>query len=282
MSTPENLTRPALILVAHGSSRHPHSIEPMLELARLIEQRKLFAEVKAVFMKGEPKVAIPSALVKARPIIVVPMFMGQGYYTDTLVPLALDLENDPSILYTAPVGTHSAMPGLLLKRALLTAEKAKLPPQTSTLYLVAHGSSRPGGSGETAQSILQALRKMGRFSQVELGFLEQEPRAEFWRDTLPKSDVIILPLLVATGAHANQDLPRIFGPAEDSGDSSVSRQKGHTARRVIVASSLGVEPDLVDLVIELATCHYDTSKYQQSVPIEHIDPDTTVVPEPSL
>ena len=274
--------KPALILVAHGSARHPEAALPFLELARRIQERGCFAEVKAVFMKGSPAIAPPATLVSARPIVVVPVFMGKGYYTDVLVPKSLGLDQDPSIVYTPPVGTHPAMPPLLMARALDTAARSQLDHKTAALYLVAHGSSRPEGSGETALSILSALRAMGRFAQVELGFLEQQPRAEFWRDSLPKGDVIVLPLLVAAGTHANRDLPRIFGIPATHGDGTENIPFGPAGRRVVLASSIAAEPDLVDLVIELATCHYDKSNARQNVPNEHFDPDSSVVTDPTL
>lgn len=278
-SAPAAAPRPALILVAHGAPNFPQSAQLLFDLARAVEQRGLFAEVKAVFMKGEPQAARAVSLVAARPIVVVPMFMGRGYYTDVLVPKALGVDADTSILYTPPVGTHPAMPLLLMKHVLKTAISHTLIPASTLLYLVAHGSSRPGGSGDTAYAIAQTLRRITPFKRVELGFIEQEPKAEFWRDKLPESDVIILPLLAATGAHASLDMPRIFGFG--AGDPLLRSENG---RRVVLAESIGGEPDLVDLVVELATCHYDGSKYPENVLNQdpNVDTDSTVVSEPAV
>ena len=46
----------ALVLVGHGSTRHPDGAAPVLALAEDIRRRALFAQVAAVFMKSAEKV----------------------------------------------------------------------------------------------------------------------------------------------------------------------------------------------------------------------------------
>ena len=242
---------PDLLLVAHGSASHPGSVVPVLELARLTAARGVFRQVKAVFMKTRPA-AQPAAIEAGRPTIVMPIFIGRGYYTETLVPDALGIKDDPLIVYTPPIGADPAFPAILMKRAVTAAAQAGLSCGSATLYLVAHGSARPGGNSATADAILDAMRRMAVFEHVELGFLEQNPKAEFWRDSHPDSPIIALPLLVAAGAHTSHDMPRIFGFGD--GAFGIRRERG---RCVVLVSSIGIESDLVDLVIELANRHRD-------------------------
>jgi sirohydrochlorin cobaltochelatase len=63
----------------------------------------------------------------------------------------------------------------------------------------------------------------------------------------PTGDLVVLPLLVAQGTHASQDIPPLFnlkagecGPVEVAG------------RRVRMATGLGAEPELVDIVATMA------------------------------
>jgi sirohydrochlorin cobaltochelatase len=242
---------PSLLLVAHGSSRHPNSVRPVQEIAELIAARGLFKSVKAVFMKAEP-LANEDALDRDGPTIVVPIFMGQGYYTDTVVPKILGVVGNPRVTYTAPLGTHPRIADLMMNRALAAARYHQVQTDQAVLYLVAHGSAKSAASGDSAAKIETALRQMGLFKQVELGFLEQEPKAEFWRDSVSNDPIIILPLLVAAGTHTNQDIPSLFGFEDGIGGHRVEN-----GRPVVLASSIGIEPDLVDLVIDLAKCHYD-------------------------
>ncbi len=239
--------RPALILVGHGSARHPDSARPIHDLAATLRASGRFAEVTAAFMKQAPFLAPPETLVQARRVVVVPIFAGTGYYTDTLIPRAMKLDGPRTlrdgrvILYTPPAGGHPRMPALLCRRAALAAAAAGMEPADTALILVAHGSGRPGGAGETPRRIEAAITEMGVFAETHLVFLEQAPFATGWRDLTPRRQVVALPLLVARGTHASEDIPPLFqASAADPG------------RRIALAAGLGEEPDLADIVLDLA------------------------------
>ncbi|CAA7626930.1 conserved hypothetical protein [Candidatus Terasakiella magnetica] len=243
----------ALILVGHGSARHPDGAAPVLALAEEVRRRGVFAEVAAVFMKQYPPLALAERMVSAPNVIVVPVFAGRGYFTDSLIPAEIGLTGPVThrdgriFFYTAPAGTHPRIPELMARRAEAIAETAGMTPDGCSLLLIAHGSSRPGGAGETPRAIAQSLAAMNRFHDVALTFLEQEPKAETWAERVQASDVIALPLLVAQGMHASQDIPPLFGLK--AGESGPIPAQGH---RVVLATGLGAEPDLVDLILEIA------------------------------
>ena len=233
----------ALVLVGHGSARHPDGALPVLALAEEIRHRGLFAEVTAVFMKQPPGVAQAEQMVSARIVYVVPVFAGQGYYTDELIPREMRLDGpmtcrDGRVFhYTPPAGTHADIPDLLVRRAETVAAGAGMDPAKAALLLIAHGSKRPGGAGATPRSIAAAVAAMNRFAEVGLVFLEQDPPARDWREVVTAHDVVALPLLVAQGTHASQDIPPLFA--------------GVTDRRVALGTGLGGERELVDVVLDL-------------------------------
>lgn len=233
----------ALVLVGHGSARHPDGSLPVLALAEEIRRRGLFSEVAAVFMKQDPSVAEAERLVSARTVYVVPVFAGQGYYTDELIPRQMRLDGPTTCRdgrvfhYTPPAGTHADIPDLMARRGETVAKSAGMAPERTALLLIAHGSKRPGGAGVTPRSIAAALSAMGRFAEVGLVFLEQDPPAGDWRSVVSAHDVVALPLLVAQGAHASQDIPPLF--------------EGVTDRRVALGTGLGGERELVDVVLDL-------------------------------
>ena len=245
---------PAVILVGHGSDTVPEALQPLMSVAEQVAALGKFSEVRAVFMRGQPAACPPETLVAAKTIIVVPMFMGRGHYTDVLVPRALGLNADGRaeragriILTTPPVGTHPAMPDLVAARAAEAATQAGLHLADSTVYLVAHGSTRPGGSGETAKAILSGVRGTRACPRVQLGFLEQEPLAQHWRTTVPTGPLVVVPLLAAPGAHASRDIPALFGFAPHGPD--VTWDQG---RKVVLAAVQGTESRLAGLVADLA------------------------------
>lgn len=242
----------ALVLVGHGSTRHPDGAAPVLALADDIRRRGLFAEVTAVFMKQSPTLAEAEAMVRSATVFVVPVFAGKGYYTDTLIPREMRLggpvtERDGRrFLYTPPAGTHPMIPGIMACRAEGVAAAVGMTVADSSLLLIAHGSSRPGGAGETPRAIAAAIVAMQRFAEVELVFLEQAPLAETWAARVSRRDVVALPLLVAQGMHASRDIPPLFGLGE--GKRGPVEAQGH---RVVLAAGLGAEPDLVAVILDM-------------------------------
>ena len=56
-----------------------------------------------------------------------------------------------------------------------------------------------------------------------------------------------MPLLVAQGMHASQDIPPIFGL--EAGQRGPVEIRGH---RVALATGLGAEPELVEVILDMA------------------------------
>lgn len=243
----------AIVLVGHGSARHPESAAPILALAEALRQRGPWAEVAAVFMKQSPRLEQGLDLVHAKQVVVIPVFAGKGYYTDSLIPQgmgldgALTLREGRRIIYTAPAGGHPRIPGLMACRADGVARECGWRPQDTSLLLIAHGSSRPGGAGDTPRAIAAAIAHHQHFAEVELTFLEQAPFAETWEEVVHGPRVVALPLLVAQGMHASQDIPPLFGLS--SGQTGPVAINGRVVR---LATGLGAEPELVDIIAEMA------------------------------
>ncbi len=240
----------ALILVGHGSARHPESAGPILALAADLKARGAFAEVAAVFMKQAPRLDQALDLVTAERVVVVPVFAGKGYYTDVLIPREMGLtgpvtrRDGREILYTEAAGCDPRIPGLMACRADGVVRSAGIDPTTASLLLIAHGSARPGGSGETPKAIAAAIAGMDHFAETRLAFLEQEPYARDWPALLTGTgEVVVLPLLVAQGMHASQDIPPLFGlmPGQ-TGPVDIH------GKRVRMAMNLGAEPELAEII----------------------------------
>lgn len=241
---------PVLVLVAHGSEKRPQSTDFLHDLARDLREQGAVSSVTALFMRGQPSVTAFPLIVGAAedaPVVVVPVFMGRGYYTDELVPAALRLQRCPAnVIYADPVGCHPAMPDLIAAKARSVAKVAGLEPGGVNLMLVAHGSSRPGGSGDTPKAMAQAIAAGGEFAAVEASFLEQEPKAGEWRRIFPQGDVVVIPLVLSQGLHGTRDIPAAFGFGPEGG----VRQDG--GRIIALATGLGGEPELGRMVVETA------------------------------
>ena len=88
----------ALLIVGHGSTVNPDSSMPSLAHASEIRRRNLFADVACAFWKEEPSLRDATfffADPAIREVYVVPNFISEGYFTETVIPreLRADREN---------------------------------------------------------------------------------------------------------------------------------------------------------------------------------------------
>jgi sirohydrochlorin cobaltochelatase len=82
----------ALLIVGHGSTVNPDSSAPTLAHAVEIRRRNIFAEVSCAFWKEEPSLRDAlSIFPEAREVFVVPNFISEGYFTQTVIPRELEL-----------------------------------------------------------------------------------------------------------------------------------------------------------------------------------------------
>jgi len=106
----------ALLIVAHGSTVNPDSSAPTLAHAAEIRRRKIFADVECAFWKEEPSLRDAKFLFdpkSIREVCVVPNFISEGYFTQTVIPRELELNgattkqaNGQTWKYRQPVGNH--------------------------------------------------------------------------------------------------------------------------------------------------------------------------------
>src|SRR5213082_1023157 len=138
----------ALLIVAHGSTVIPVSSAATLAHAAEIRRREIFAGVESAFWKEEPSLRDAIFLFDPeliREVCVVPNFISEGYFTQTVVPRELDLNgrvtkrpNGQIWKYCEPVGSDPRMTDLLLQRAREIAPG--VPEAETSLLIVAHGT----------------------------------------------------------------------------------------------------------------------------------------------
>lgn len=245
----------ALVLAAHGSSRHPGSRLPTERLAEAIRRRGCFAEVATCYLKEPPFVGDALSLVAAETVYVVPNFAAEGDMTRRQVPTAMGLtgrvtrRGHRQIHYTEPVGSHPQIPRFLRRRVDTVLEANALAAPSVSVLLVGHGSSRPGSSA-TAEAIADALRHGGGYGEVLTAFLEQEPRVAAWADRVSFPHVVVAPLLIAEGLHGSEDIPPVFGLA--AGEQGSAHAAGH---RVWLCPGIGDSAEIADIVLDrVAAC----------------------------
>jgi sirohydrochlorin cobaltochelatase len=273
----------ALLIIGHGSTVNPDSSAPTLAHATEIRRRKVFAEVGCAFWKEEPSLRDALFLFdpeSIREVYVVPNFISEGYFTQTVMPRELELNgrttnrsNGQLWKYCEPVGNHSMMTELLLKRASEVAQDAD--PAETSLLIVAHGTDLNENSAVAAKREAEKIRTLGKYAAVLNAYMEEPPLVSDWQKLTRTPNVIVVPFFISDGLHSYEDIPRLLGlpschpkplgsltgsldSARDDVESSGREVFRHNpykvgGRSLFYAPSIGTDAGFADIIIAQAT-----------------------------
>jgi sirohydrochlorin cobaltochelatase len=267
----------ALLIVAHGSTVNPDSSAPTLAHAAEIRRRKTFADVECAFWKEEPSLRDAIFLFdpeSIREIYVVPNFISEGYFTQTVVPRELELNgritkrsNGQVWKYCEPIGNHPMMTELLLKRASEVAPGVD--PAESSLLIVAHGTDLNENSAVAAKREAEKIRALGKYATVLNVYMEEPPLVSDWRKLTKTRHVVVVPFFISDGLHSYEDIPVLLGIAVAAGvdrgrpgSAPPATARGEIFRRnpyniegrsLFYAPSIGTEAGLANIIVEQAS-----------------------------
>jgi sirohydrochlorin cobaltochelatase len=287
-------TSSALLIVAHGSTVNPDSSAPTLAHAAEIRRRKVFEDVGCAFWKEEP--SLRDAIFLCDPesihdVYVVPNFISEGYFTQTVVPRELELNgrittrsNGQVWRYCDPVGNHPMMTDLLLRRALDIAPG--IDPGETSLLIAAHGTDLNENSAVAAKREAERIRELGKYREVFNVYMEEPPLVADWRKLTKTSNVVVVPFFISDGLHSYEDIPVLLGipschperseakskdPAanplgnftgsvDSAGDDIESKRRevfrrnpyNIDGRSLFYAPSIGTDPGFADIIVEQA------------------------------
>jgi len=119
-----------LAVVGHGTNRNENSAKAIEYHADRIRERGRFDEVMALFMDEDPEVDDVADLFSTPDVVVVPLFVADGFHTQEDIPEDVGLTDDyrdgydvptevagVNIWYAGAVGTEDLMADVLLERA---------------------------------------------------------------------------------------------------------------------------------------------------------------------
>jgi len=265
----------ALLIVAHGSTVNLDSSAPTLAHAAEIRRRKIFADVECAFWKEEPSLRDALFLFdpeSIREVYVVPNFISEGYFTQTVVPRELELNgpitkrsNGQIWRYCEPVGNHPLMTELLLRRAQEIAPG--VPQNEATLLIVAHGTDLNENSAVAAKREAEKIRALGKYASVLNVYMEEPPLVSDWRKLTKTHHVVVVPFFISDGLHSYDDIPGLLGivdapPSPRSSHEGATRRRVHEVfrrnpytidnRSLFYAPSIGTDPGFADIILEQA------------------------------
>jgi sirohydrochlorin cobaltochelatase len=115
--------RTALVLLGHGTDLNKNSGGVVYLNAERIRARGIYDLVEVGFLDQEPEIGAVVDGVEAENVILIPLFIAEGWHTRETIPEDLGLvgevtlRDDKKIFYGAPVGTHPSMANLMIARA---------------------------------------------------------------------------------------------------------------------------------------------------------------------
>ena len=262
----------ALLIVGHGSTVNPDSSAPSLAQAGAIRERGVFREVACCFWKEEPSLRDALLLFddpEIREVYVVPNFISEGYFTQTVIPRELELNgrlttrrNGQVWKYCQPVGNHPAVTELLLRRAHEIAPNVA---ETETsLLIVGHGTALNDNSAVAAKRQVEKIGALGRYASVQNAYMEETPLISDWARLTTTPNVVVVPFFISDGLHSYQDIPVLLGiepePTAAASQHAIFRRNPHRlhGRNLYYASSIGTEPKFAEIILEQAAV-FDTA-----------------------
>ncbi|MHB9286659.1 CbiX/SirB N-terminal domain-containing protein [Halobacteriales archaeon Cl-PHB] len=120
-----------LAVVGHGTERNENSAKAIQYHAGRVRERDRFAEVQALFMDEEPEVDDLTDFFESEDVVLVPLFVADGYHTQEDIPEDVGLVADGTnqaydvpaavdghrVWYAGAVGTEPLVAAVILERA---------------------------------------------------------------------------------------------------------------------------------------------------------------------
>lgn len=251
----------SLVLVGHGSHLNGESAGAVYHYAELIRERQLFSEVVEGFWKEEPSLRQVLRTTSCTDVTVIPMFISEGYFTETVIPRELGLGHQGpvpasgvarvigghTVRYTRPYGVHPKMQDVILARAREVIPD--LNASDTALIVLGHGTTRNENSSKVIKRNAAKLRELGLFAEVHALFLDEEPKVGTWPELITSPRIVIVPFFASEGWHTQETIPQELGL---TGTRTAFDATPHGPQTVYYAKPVGTHPLVADVILSLA------------------------------
>lgn len=253
----------ALVIVGHGSHLNGESAAPVMQhtaaLRARADVRSLFGEIQPAFWKEEPALRDVLAMLSSREVVVVPLFISEGYFTEQVIPRELglggpaprhELVDGKWVHYCEPVGTHPHMTDVVIRRARAVVGAGPVSPDETAIIIVGHGTLRNENSAQSVITQVEALRARGLFAEVEAVFMDQPPFVDQATEVVRAGEIVVVPYFIADGYHTQEDIPEDLGIAAVRG--VYQNPTVVDGRRIWYSGAVGTAPEVTDVILDRA------------------------------
>jgi len=273
---PTEFHNTTLVLLGHGSTKNDGSEKPVFQHAAELRRRGPFAAVREAFWKQEPKIAGVLEVVRSPRVIIVPLFISEGYFTEEAIPEALGFKQPGEanwlrvmnhsgrvITYTKPVGTQPCMTDVLLHRAAEVVAQHPFPsqpkPADTSLFIAGHGTERSAQSRRAIEQQVELIRARRVFAEVQPCFMEEAPRIADIPQLAVAKKVVVVPFFISDGLHVTEDIPVLLGEPEAvvqkrlaAGQPTWRNPTERNGKLIWYAPAVGTDPGMAEVILELA------------------------------
>ncbi len=234
-----------LVLVGHGSHLNGNSSAPIHAHAAELRRRDKFDAVLTGFWKEEPSFARVLDGCEDPDVVVVPVFISNGYFTKTVIPREMRLDGpvthrgQQTIRYTGPVGADFSLADVIIERAIEAGATSQ-----DAIAVLGHGTRRDSESEKNIYAMAERVACSGQFAEAGAVFLDQEPGMLDLLTIFEAPTVVVVPLFIADGWHVGQTIP-----ADLALDGAETRRGGRIVR---YTEPVGTHPAIADVIARLA------------------------------
>jgi sirohydrochlorin cobaltochelatase len=269
----------ALLIVGHGSTVNPDSSAPTMAHAAAITRKGIFHSVSCAFWKEEPSLRDALFLFdpeEIRDVYVVPNFISEGYFTQTVIPRELELNGrttkrraGQSWHYCAPVGNDPSVTKVLLRRAEEVAPN--IDPAETSLLVVAHGTDLNENSAVAAKREADRIRALGQYAAVLNVYMEEPPLVADWKKMISTRNVVVVPFFISDGLHSYQDIPVLLGIAQERSTNNPATNGDEVFRHnpyriddrlLFYAGAIGTDARFAEIIVQQVANFDDSNKLQ--------------------
>jgi sirohydrochlorin ferrochelatase len=197
-----------IILAAHGAGDGSGANMLVQSCARRLEAGGSGAHVTAAFQLGTPKYADALHAADRANVLVVPLLLSDGYFADHI---RREIDRRPADRHTPvmlrPLGTQRRFIQSVVDRVAEAIGARARSSRRAGVIVVAHGTTRHAGSGTAGREIADAIEQRCALS-AHVAYLDQSPTIEeVLASAALDAELLIVPLFLGNGAHAERDVP---------------------------------------------------------------------------
>ena len=262
----------SLVLAAHGS-RCGGAADALERIAGRFQPGDMFQQVLTSYHQGQPAFGEVPQLVSGSSVVVVPVFLAEGYYSKKVLPrelLRAPRSRSIDIWLTPIVGCDVRLRSALLKRVRRLVRRLGWNPERTVVVVLGHGTPRSSTSSRTTCEVAEFLRREGPCKTVHAAFLDDSPTPCEALQGTDADHSLVLPFLFGSGDHACE-LAQLFGLDGPSGcDSAEIAGRDSKDREYVIDRPVGEDPVLVEIIDDLVQSSRSWKRLDSSAGVAHV------------